>query len=187
MNIALDANALIYLLESTPGSNRRLRGQSLLQDSRDGTFDVVVPGPAWAEYLVGAKSDARGRALFLQRNIRRQDFDDKAIEELAIMLRHTLADAKRKTAAKANGWDRHKFDCMVIACAKAAQAETIVTGDSAGFFAAHCRDNGLKVLRFDELRIAENLQQSILALNTPKTTSKLSAVQPVKGISQNVQ
>ena len=172
MNVAIDANVLVYLLDSAPATPRRLRAETLLDSLREKGSELIVPMPALAEYIVGQPDPTGRKLLLVQRHVKAQVFDERVSEELGFMIRAIRSDPIKKARAKVYGWDRNKFDCSVIACAKVGGASGIVTNDRKSFFATLATDAGLDVLIFDELPISPAKQQIPLALvSAPKIQS----------------
>ena len=145
--VVFDATVLIDLFNPKVMGNRRLRLDLLI-----GTLDkqkekVVIPAPAYTEFLIGAHGarDAYQARIEKSSMFRVEPYSKKVAIECAILLSSVFSTPEKRAITKT----KLKFDWMIVATAKALDAAYVYTGDDDIVrFSKHA---GVMAVRLDDL------------------------------------
>jgi predicted nucleic acid-binding protein len=127
--VAFDASVLIDLFNPNLGGTRKARVDLLLQDLVARRQKVMVPAPAYSEFLVGAASarDAYLKRIAESSVFRVGSFDQAAAIECALLLKKVFTAKEQRNIAKA----KIKFDWMIVSIVKTTPEIThIYSGDA---------------------------------------------------------
>lgn len=124
--VCFDAGVLIDLFNERLSGPRKQRIDILM--ARLGKEKIAIPAPAYAEFLTRS---AAARAAYIQRissssAFKVEPFSNRAAIECAIILEGVFTSKQKKELTKT----KLKFDWMIVATAKAANATTIYTTDA---------------------------------------------------------
>jgi len=175
--IVFDANALICLLDEDanapldpatkqPVPRFRDRIQFLLGRLEEERQHAIVPTPALAELLVRADA-ARAdfmRILSTKAPFRIADFDRRAALELSIIEAQAIEDGDKRAGLTAT-WVKIKFDRQILAIARIAQADEILSDDSD--LQALAKPYGISVISTADLPLPPEDPQVALDLGEP--------------------
>ena len=120
---------------------------------------IILPTPAFAEFLVLAGSDAPQYISAIRDNsiFRIYPFDEIAAIELADMeIESRRKWGSKKGAASDSEWQKVKFDRQIVAIAKAHGATVIYSDDP--HIAKHGEDCGVKVISLADLPVPAAVQ-----------------------------
>ena len=114
--VAFDASMLIDLFNPKLNGERRQRLDLLVKNLTELRQKIVVPAPAYTEFMVGAigaRDDYQAR-IDQTSSFRVEPFDKKASVECAFLLSKALTSKDRGNITKT----KFKFDWMIVAVAK---------------------------------------------------------------------
>lgn len=142
--VAFDASMLIDLFNTNLHGERRLRLDLLIKHLEERKQKIVVPAPAYTEFMVGAGGARQDYQVRIDqtKHMRIEPFDKRASVECAFMLHKALATRDRSNITKT----KIKFDWMIVAIAKATpgvnciycgDADVMRYASSAGLDAIH--------------------------------------------------
>lgn len=129
--IAFDAGVLIAYHNPRCSEEIRIRVEALISRAEKSRKRIILPAPAFTEYLAGMKSPSAlaqaSETINSSRSFRVAEFGQKATIETALV----IAKIKRLASKKHEGasWAKAKFDWQIAAIAKVEGAETIYTTD----------------------------------------------------------
>jgi len=139
----------------------RERVEYLLECLAESEERVILPAPAFAEFLVLAGSDApkylsaiRDNAIF-----RIEPFDEKASIELADMEITARAAGNKRGGAGDSEWQKVKFDRQIVAIAKSHGVSRIYSDDP--HIHNHGKDCGIQVLALSDLPVRPAFQEKL--------------------------
>lgn len=166
MKVALDCNALIAWSSGRDSDDGARLGALFGRDD----VRLVVPMPAFAEFVLGARGDdvqwldaIIGRGA----HIKLAPFGRRAAYECAQV--HAQIDAalhKRKIAMpRGDAWQHAKFDRQILAIALVEGCQTLVSGDKR--LARDSRAVGLECVAVSELDLPPSAAQRPLNLDDP--------------------
>jgi hypothetical protein len=156
--VALDANCLVRWstrLDSDEGYQRLEHLFATLSASKG---KVVIPMPAFAEFLVGADEASSGwmTALMRKAAVQLAPFDARAAVECSLLDRTALAAGDKKGGRK-DSWQHVKIDRQILAIARVAGAELLVSTD--GNLRSTSKSVGLRAVHIDELDLPDAARQ----------------------------
>lgn len=137
------------------------RVDHLVDTLRDQSEQIILPTPAFAEFLILAGADAPQYVSVIRSNsiFRVEPFDERAAIELAdIELLQRAKGNKRGSAINAE-WQKVKFDRQIVAIAKACGASCIYSDDP--HIANHSADCNLPVISLANLPLPAGVQQGL--------------------------
>jgi predicted nucleic acid-binding protein len=154
--VVLDCNALITLCGPECDDKHRLEHLLAELDKRKGR--VVLPTPAIAEFLVKADSASLGiqKALMRRSGIVVGNLDMKAAVELSLIDGSSIGRGDKKDSV-GEPWQKIKIDRQLVAIAKVAGAELIVSGDQ-GVATVAMRVN-IECVRVEDLPFPDSARQ----------------------------
>lgn len=136
--VCFDASVLVNLFDPRLAGDRKSRIDLLVKTLTEQKASVVIPAPAYTEFMVGAGKARQNYQTRLEQlsGFRVEPFGQKAALECAIILAEVFT-AKEKRAVSRT---KMKFDWMIVAIAKVAKASVIYTGDDdIARYAQHAR------------------------------------------------
>jgi hypothetical protein len=134
---------------------------------------IVIPTPAFAEFLVLAGTDAPNYIRRIRETsiFRLEPFDERAAIELADMEIAARVKGNKRGSALDAEWQKVKFDRQIIAVAKVSGALCIYSDDP--HIASHGKDCNIPVLSLNDLPLPAAVQQNLdLVATNDKTTEK---------------
>jgi hypothetical protein len=136
------------------------RVQYLLETLRDQNERILIPTPAFSEFLILAANDGPSYILKIRENslFRVEPFDQRAAIELADMELVARAKGSKHGSATAN-WQKVKFDRQIVAVARVHSARCIYSDDAD--VAAHGNDCGLAVIKLRDLPTPPAVQTNL--------------------------
>jgi rRNA-processing protein FCF1 len=173
--LAVDANFLVALVDSTLDPDDRARIDYLLARIDKAKSQILIPMPALAEFLVGADNAGIEIMNKLERRafIELAPFDRMAAFECAQLDRAAIGGGYLKAkkgkdsgSAKKDGiqaqWQKIKIDRQIVAIAKSRGAQIILSKDNG------VRNNALRVgmqaFKIEDLELPEAAKQRKLEL-----------------------
>ena len=132
MRVALDTNALFYLLDNRTPRELQDRLNGLLEEIGRAKGKVVIPTPVLSEYLVnaGQARTALLDAFVKDRYVEVAPFDHVAAEECAALHRTAFATGdKRYPLRRATAWQKVKVDRQIVAIAKVRGTRIVADDD----------------------------------------------------------
>lgn len=128
--VAIDCNFLVAFTAKDTTEDDRYRLNHFLERAAKTRSVVVVPMPAFAEYLVRAERAALPivEELEHKRHVRLMPFDRMAAFECSGMTAAALGRGNKRDGSS-DAWQKIKVDRQIVAIAKAAGARLIVSCD----------------------------------------------------------
>jgi rRNA-processing protein FCF1 len=168
--IAVDANFLIALGHPKTSTDDNARINDFLERVQKSKVQIIVPMPAFAEYLVRADAAATLAMQTFEKRayVRLAPFDRVAAVECARIDRLAIESGDKKDKAK-DSWQKVKIDRQIISIAKANGAKMIISEDKS--LRTHAHRNGISALFIRELPLPESAKQGSLSLDDGKATS----------------
>ena len=125
--VVFDATVLIDLFNPNASGNRRLRLELLVSTLEKQKEKIVIPAPAYTEFLIGAAGarDAYQARIEKSSVFRVEPYSKKVAMECAILLSGVFSMREKRAITKT----KLKFDWMIVATAKALDASCVYTGD----------------------------------------------------------
>lgn len=125
--VVFDATVLIDLFNPKATGDRRRRLDLLVSTLEKQREKVVVPAPAYTEFLVGADRarDAYQARIEKSSIFRVEPYSKKVAMECAILLSDVFSKSEKRAVTKT----KLKFDWMIVATARALDASCLYTGD----------------------------------------------------------
>ena len=165
MIVVFDASMLIDYGNNRLQGLRRQKLDLLIQSLLDNRTQVLIPAPAWTEYLIktGKATDNIIRLLEGSAHFKVVPFDKRVAIEGALLLQAALTKHQRKEITKT----KLKFDWQIIATAIVQRATTIYSDDSD--ILHHCSNIPLQVIKIDSLPLPEEDAQGSLELIIPNS------------------
>lgn len=165
MIVVFDATMLIDYGNNRLQGLRRQKLDFLVQSLLDNRTQVLIPAPAWTEYLTktGAATNNIMRILKESAHFKIVPFDERAAIECAMLLQAALTKKQRKEITKT----KLKFDWQIIATAIVQRATTIYSDDAD--ILHHCSETHLRVMPIDDLPLPEEDAQGSLELVIPNS------------------
>lgn len=171
MIVALDANCLVRwsVRRATDDGYQRLEHLFATLSSSKGR--LVIPMPAFAEFLVRtddatvAWMDGIARKAAVQL----APLDKRAAFECALLDRAALATGDKRAGRK-DPWQRIKIDRQILAIARVAGAELLVSTD--GNLRLSANAVGLRALDIDELELPDSARQAGLPFDSSSPASQ---------------
>lgn len=151
----------------------RARLEHLLEQVSSSGGRIIIPTPAFAEFLVGVDESAadwindldRKQAIYVAPFDRRSAFECSLLDKAAI-------NRGDKRGGSDKTWQAVKFDRQIVAIARVNQAPVIVTNDRGVRMTA--TSAGMKALRIAELDLPDSAKQMpLLEPEPPKRRSNL--------------
>lgn len=139
----------------------RARLEYLLDTVSAAGGKLIVPTPAFAEFLVGVDEAAAAWINTLDRKpaIFVAPFDRRAAFECSLLDKAAIGKGDKKGGRK-DAWQRIKIDRQIVAVARVNQASLIVTNDAG--LRASATIAGITALRIDELELPDSARQQSL-------------------------
>jgi len=125
--VVFDASVLIDIFDPKTKGPRKLRLDLLIKTLDQQGQKIVIPAPAYTEFLVGAasaRSDYQSR-IENSRVFRVEPYSKKVAMECAILLAAVFTSAQKRAITKT----KLKFDWMIAATAKALGAACVYSCD----------------------------------------------------------
>lgn len=125
--VCFDASVLIDLFDTRASNKNKPRLDLLMRDFEQRKEKVGVPAPAYTEFLVGAgtaRAAYQSRIESMSRFII-EPFSTRAAMECSILLIDAFSQLEQKNITKT----KFKFDWMIVAAAKAMNANCMYTRD----------------------------------------------------------
>lgn len=146
--IALAPESAVW---SVSGADQRVR--FLVEELKKSKEPIVIPAPAWAEFLVFAGDDAPKYAAEVRSGstFRIEPFDDRAAIEIADVEIKARKAGQKRGATIDSPWQKVKFDRQIAAIAKVHSARVVYSDDAD--VVAHSADFGLHAVRLADLPI----------------------------------
>jgi predicted nucleic acid-binding protein len=165
--IAVDANFLIALDHPKTPADDAARIKDFLERVDRNRAQIVVPMPAFAEYLVRADAATSLAMQTFEKKafVRLAPFDRVAAVECANIDRTALKSSDKKNGVK-DAWQKVKIDRQIIAIAKANGAKMMISGDAG--LRTHAGRNGIDSLRIQDIPLPEAAKQRALPLSGGK-------------------
>jgi len=163
--IAIDATTLSILLNpraSVPVDLGRERINGFIAKAEKERRKLIIPTPATAELLtaIGPNSADYIRIINRKAVFEVKAFDEVAAIELAFLNRDVFAGVDKKN--KLEGWQKIKVDRQIIAIAKVANCEQILTEDEA--LANRARLCDIEPIKLADLPIPDSAKQGAFDL-----------------------
>lgn len=169
MIVALDANSLIVWGSHNEANKlNRARLEHLFVKVAAAKGRIVIPAPAFAEFLVGVDEAAEEwlNGLERKRTVFVAPFDKRSALECSLIDKAAISKGDKKAGRK-EPWQRIKVDRQIVSVARVNGATVLVTND-AGLRAAAA---GIQVTRIDELDLPDAARQHDLPLEHPSIGS----------------
>lgn len=155
MAVVFDASVLIDLFNDRLAGDRRIKLDALVDTLSKQRTTILIPTPAFTEFLVGA-GKARERYFRLlsgSARFRVESFDPKAAMECALLLAEAWSKAEQRRVTHT----KVKFDWQIVAIAASRNASAIYSDDpDLKRAAARVR---IPVHTTDSLHLPENTRQ----------------------------
>jgi hypothetical protein len=137
------------------------RVEYLLECLEEANERVLLPAPAFAEFLVLAGRDAPKYLSMIRDNaiFRIEPFDEKASIELADMEIAARELGNKRGSAVDSAWQKVKFDRQIVAIAKAHGVTTLYSDDP--HIQQHGKDCGIAVLALSDLPVRPAFQEKL--------------------------
>jgi len=183
--IAIDATTLSIMLNPKsriPVDLARERINGFIAKAEKDRRKLIIPTPATAELLtaIGPTSADYLRVINRKAVFEVKSFDEVAAMELAFLNRDVFGELDRKN--KLEPWQKIKVDRQIIAIAKVADCEQILTEDDA--LANRARLCDIEAVRLADLPIPESAKQHELQLDDHEEIADLDQIEaeePVDG------
>jgi hypothetical protein len=122
---------------------------------------IILPAPAFAEFLVLAGSEAPQYVSVIRDNaiFRIEPCDERAAIELADMEISARSKGNKRGSATDSEWQKVKFDRQIVAIAKTHAATRIYSDDP--HIANHGADCDIKVIDLAHLAVPPAVQQEL--------------------------
>lgn len=162
MIVALDANCLVaWASPRATARDDRARLEHLLDTVVAEGGKLIIPTPAFAEFLVGVDEAAAAwiNTLDRKRSVFVAPFDKRAAFECSLLDKAALGKGDKKGGRK-EAWQRIKIDRQIVAVARVNQASLIVTNDTG--LRASATTAGISACRIDELPLPDSTRQQSL-------------------------
>ena len=161
--VAVDMGFLILLFGERGSPDDRARVDYLVSTLEKSGRNIIIPSPALAEYLVGArKATSQIAEMLWRRNVFRVcAFDERAAIECSILMRGAR-DAGDKRRGSAKDWQVVKFDYQIVAIARVNNARTLYSND--GPLRSFAASAGLQALSLADLQLPPEAAQGVLQL-----------------------
>jgi hypothetical protein len=164
--VAFDANCLVKWSSRKPGDQAlKARLEHLVSTVSTSGGRIVIPTPAFAEFLVGLDEAAaewieeldRKRSIFVAPLDRRAAFECSLLDKAAL-------NQGDKRGGRKEAWQRIKIDRQIVAIARVAQASIIVSDDAGLRSTASAA--GLLARQIGDLELPESDRQQRLPLGS---------------------
>ena len=167
--ILVDANFLVACIDQKISDEDKARIDNFFAEVEKSKSKIIIPMPAFAEYLVGAEIAGIETLNKLEKKayVSVEPFCKRAAFECAQMDRAAInSDKKDKKDGSDLPWQKIKIDRQIIAIGKTHGASLVISSD--GGVKANATRVGLDVLGISDLPIPEGAKQIPLGLE-PKT------------------
>ncbi|MGO9263202.1 MAG: type II toxin-antitoxin system VapC family toxin [Bryobacteraceae bacterium] len=172
--VAFDTSIFCLALhpDAKPRSNvdrAKERVQYLLETLMAQDERIVIPTPAFSEFLILAALDAPAYVSKIRENsvFRIELFDERAAIELADVELTARAKGNKRGSAAGSEWQKVKFDRQIVAVARTNGATRIYSDDQD--IASHGSDFGVVVLALKDLPTPPAVQE-VLELKDAEDT-----------------
>ena len=172
MIVALDANCLVAWASTTAaGKLDRARLDHLLGQVAAVGGKVIIPAPAFAEFLVGIDEAAAEwlNVLERKRSILVAPFDKRAAFECSLLDKAAIGQGDKRGGRK-DEWQRIKVDRQIVAVARVNQATMMIAED--GGLRSTATTAGLQARRIGDLEIPDSARQHDLPYGDASTKPK---------------
>ncbi len=145
--VVFDASVLVDLFNAKLAGGRRLKIDLLVATLEKQKEKVVVPAPAYTEFLIGAgsaRSDYQSR-IEQSSVFRVEPYSKMVAMECAILLSDVLTSRESRSITKT----KFKFDWMIVATAKALGSTCVYAGDKD--IMNCCKRAGIRSIHLDDL------------------------------------
>lgn len=170
---AVDANFLVANVATGTSEDDRDKLRYFLARAAKTHAVIVIPMPAFAEYLV--KADQAGleslEQLERKRHVRLAPFDRAAAFECAQMNAAALGRGSKRDGSS-DHWQKVKIDRQIVAIAKATGAQLIVSSDQD--LRSNAARIGMRCCTIQDLPLPDDARQGKLEL-TDEAEEKSSA------------
>lgn len=145
--VVFDASVLIDLFNDGLKGRRKQRIDVLMNEL--GKETVVIPAPAYIEFLIGANDAKQGYHAHIEADsqFRVEPLSKKASLECAILLQEVFSAKQKRNVPKA----KLKFDWMIVAIAKTLNPRCVYACDVD--IVKGCKHAGLACINIDEIAI----------------------------------
>jgi len=165
--IAFDAGVLIAYRNPKCNEETRIRVETLIGRAENSRKRIVLPAPAFTEFLAGMKSPSAlaqaSETISSSRSFRVAEFGQKATIETALVIARVKKPASRRHEGVT--WAKAKFDWQIAAIAKVEGAETIYTTDDDVVRAA--KHFGIQGVRIETMELPVEARQRGLEFPIP--------------------
>jgi hypothetical protein len=180
--IAIDATTLSIMLNPmarVPVDLGRERLNAFIAKAEKERRKLVIPTPATAELLtaIGPNSADYIRVINRKAVFEVKAFDEVAAMELAFLNRDVFASLDKKN--KLEGWQKIKVDRQIIAIAKVAECEQILTEDEALGNRARLCD--IEPIKLADLPIPDSAKQGVFDLEEHEEIADLDRPEAEEG------
>lgn len=165
MIVALDANCLVAWASRGASSQLdRARLDYLLSQVAAAGGKVIIPAPAFAEFLVGIDEAAAEwiNVLDRKRSILIAPFDRRAAFECSLLDKAAIGMGDKRGGRK-EPWQHIKVDRQIVAIARVNQAGTMIANDAG--LRATAMAAGLRSMRVSELELPDSARQQSLLVD----------------------
>jgi predicted nucleic acid-binding protein len=165
--ILVDANFLIEYVSPKTSNDDRERINHFLATTEKIKAKIIIPMPAFAEYLVGADTAAIDTSNMLERKayVVLAPFDRAAAFECALIDRAAIGNGDKKDGLE-TPWQKIKIDRQNVAIGKAYGAKLVISADIG------VRNNALRIgmlaKTIQDLELPAGAKQISLDLPAPK-------------------
>ena len=137
------------------------RVEYLLRQLEEQNERIILPAPAFAEFLILAAIDAPRYVAMIRENsaFRIEPFDERAAIELADMELAAKTLGNKRGLAVSSEWQKVKFDRQIVAIAKVHGVSRLYSDDSD--VKLHGESHGLEVLAVADLPLPPAVQEEL--------------------------
>lgn len=163
MIVAIDANCLVRWSKPGDYADDAARLEYLLLNIAKARGKIVIPMPAFAEYLVGTKEATADWIAGMERkkSIHLAPFDRRSAFICANMDRAALGSGDKK-GGRADSWQLIKFDRQIIAIASVNSVDLLVSDD--GGLVSTALIAGMHAKKISDLPLPDAAKQHTLIL-----------------------
>lgn len=146
----------------------------LLDSLREQKEAIILPAPAFAEFLILAGEDAPKYISKIRENsvFRIEPFDDRAAIEIAQIEIEARNKGKKRGSAQGEEWQKVKFDRQIVAIARVHNAKSVYSDDPD--IVNHGKDCDIEVISLSSLPMPPSHQPRLPweATNERQTTEE---------------
>lgn len=163
MIVAIDCNCLVRWSKPDSHQDDAARLDFLLTTVAKANGKIVIPMPAFAEYLTGTNEATAGWVSGLDRkkSVQLAPFDRRSAFACATMDRAAIGSGDKK-GGRNDSWQLIKIDRQIIAIASVNNAELLVSDD--GGLVSTALIAGMQAKKISELPLPDSAKQNSLKL-----------------------